>query len=294
VSYTATGGTISAGGLYTAGGTIGSFRVIATVQSGTLADSSTVTISGSSGGAVDTVFYEGFESGSLAPWTDEGSPQNHQIVTPAGGPVAGTKALQITYPANSDGGWLTHFFMPGYDSVYVRYYIKLESGWQGGTKLSSLYGSRTDNQWSAAGKSGVCPDGTDFFVATLTGDPSPQMKLRFYAYYPGMPRESDGVTCYGSNGGAGTTYTPDPFTLSSGVWHKVEHWVRLNTPANADGYQEFRIDDVVRGAWPSLRLRTSTILRLNSFTISANSVYATQTQHLWIDEVLVTRQRPGT
>ncbi|HKV75110.1 MAG TPA: Ig-like domain-containing protein [Gemmatimonadales bacterium] len=44
VNYTATGGTITAGGLYTAGATTGSFRVIATQQGGTLADTSSVTI----------------------------------------------------------------------------------------------------------------------------------------------------------------------------------------------------------------------------------------------------------
>jgi len=44
VTFSATGGTISSGGLYTAGATTGSFRVIATQQGGTLADTSAVTI----------------------------------------------------------------------------------------------------------------------------------------------------------------------------------------------------------------------------------------------------------
>jgi hypothetical protein len=44
VNYQATGGTITAGGRYTAGNTTGSFLVIATVQGGTLADTSAVTI----------------------------------------------------------------------------------------------------------------------------------------------------------------------------------------------------------------------------------------------------------
>ena len=44
VTYSATGGTITAGGLYTAGSTAGSFRVIATQQGGTLADTAAVTI----------------------------------------------------------------------------------------------------------------------------------------------------------------------------------------------------------------------------------------------------------
>ena len=46
VNYSATGGSITTGGLYTAGTTAGSYRVIATQQGGTLADTSTVTISG--------------------------------------------------------------------------------------------------------------------------------------------------------------------------------------------------------------------------------------------------------
>ncbi|HKV75111.1 MAG TPA: hypothetical protein VJN95_11370 [Gemmatimonadales bacterium] len=44
VTWSATGGTISAGGLYTAGNTPGSFQVIAVQQGGTLADTSTITV----------------------------------------------------------------------------------------------------------------------------------------------------------------------------------------------------------------------------------------------------------
>ena len=45
VTYSATGGTISSGGLYTAGSTTGTFRVIAVQQGGTLADTAAVTLS---------------------------------------------------------------------------------------------------------------------------------------------------------------------------------------------------------------------------------------------------------
>ncbi len=44
VTYSATGGTITSGGLYTAGSTAGSFRVIAVQQGGTLADTAAVTV----------------------------------------------------------------------------------------------------------------------------------------------------------------------------------------------------------------------------------------------------------
>lgn len=45
VGYTATGGTVTAGGLYTAGSTTGAYRVIVTQQGGTKADTSAITIS---------------------------------------------------------------------------------------------------------------------------------------------------------------------------------------------------------------------------------------------------------
>ena len=44
VNWTATGGTITSGGLYTAGTAAGTFRVIATQQGGTKADTSSVTV----------------------------------------------------------------------------------------------------------------------------------------------------------------------------------------------------------------------------------------------------------
>src|SRR5439155_867621 len=44
VTWTATGGSISSGGKYTAGSTTGTFRVIAAALSGTLADTSAITI----------------------------------------------------------------------------------------------------------------------------------------------------------------------------------------------------------------------------------------------------------
>ena len=44
VTWSATGGTVSGSGAYTAGGTAGTFRVIATQQGGTLADTASVTI----------------------------------------------------------------------------------------------------------------------------------------------------------------------------------------------------------------------------------------------------------
>src|SRR3989441_11469499 len=126
---------------------------------------------------VDTVFAEDFESGTLAAWPDGVDPTRQRVVTNPSFAQSGSHYLAVTYPAGRDGGWLTRFFMPGYDSLYVSYYVRFPANWQGGTKLIALYGSRTDNQWSALGKAGMCPNGRDFFTAMLvtepTGNPGP-------------------------------------------------------------------------------------------------------------------------
>lgn len=251
---------------------------------------------GGSHARADTVFYDGFESGTFAGWPDGYDPSKHQIVSDASGAQSGSRYLDVTYPAGQSGGSLNHFFMPGYDSVYVRYYVRFEPTWQGLTKLLALYGSQTTDQWSALGKAGVCPTGSDFFsamlvTATTAGDPPP---VRFYTYYPAMHREPDGVTCYGS-AGDGTEHYVDPNTaMSRGVWHKIEYWVKLNAVGQANSVQRFWIDGVLRGEWSGIVIRTSDILRLNvvQLAFSACCGGAPKTQHLQVDEVLVLRAMP--
>ncbi len=238
----------------------------------------------------DTVFVEDFETGSLASWTDGVDPARHHVVMDPSQAQSGSRYLQVTYRAGGDGGWLTHFFPSGYDSLYVSYYVRFPAGWQGGTKLVALYGSRTDDQWSAFGKAGLCPAGDDFFAAMLiaegTGDPGP---LRFYSYYPAMAREPDGVTCWGRYGDGAERYV-EPLTMSRGVWHHVEFWVKLNTPGHGNATQSFWLDGVPRGTWPALSFRSSSRLRLNAVQLTFNrgTSGGTATQTLDVDHLVVT------
>jgi len=65
---------------------------------------------------VDTVFTEDFESGTLAAWPDGVDHTRQRIVTDPSFAQSGSHYLEVTYVAGGDGGWLTRFFMPGYDS----------------------------------------------------------------------------------------------------------------------------------------------------------------------------------
>ncbi len=237
----------------------------------------------------DTVFVEDFETGSLAAWTDGVDPARHHVVTDPSQAQSGSRYLQVTYRAGGDGGWLTHFLPRTYDSLYVSFYVRFPADWRGGTKLVALYGSRTDDQWSAFGKAGSCPNGDDFFAAMLiaegTGDPGP---LRFYSYYPTMAREPDGVTCWGRYGDGRERYV-EPLTLSRGVWHHVEFWVKLNAPEHENATQSFWLDGVPRGTWLALSFRHSSRLRLNAVQLTFNrGTSGTTTQALDVDNLVVT------
>ena len=283
--------TVSSSGLVSAL-TAGTAQITATSEG--KSGSTNLTVNAPTSGAIDTIFYDGFESGSLSLWQDGVNPAKHQVISDASTAHAGSKYLQITYPANDDGGWLTRFFMPGYDSLYVRYYVRFTPTWTGGTKLLLLRGSRTDNQWSSFGVAGKCPTGTDFFatnvVTEATGDPGPAM---FYTYFPTMAREPDGVTCWGRFVGQGTTSYPDSSnTMSRGVWHLVEFWVKLNAPGSTDAVQRMWIDGVLKGEWTGLSFRTSSILQLNSLTLEAAAFTTSQVRTLLVDDVLVTNAKP--
>jgi hypothetical protein len=241
---------------------------------------------------IESIFSEDFESGTLAAWQDGMDLTRHRIVTDPKSARSGNRYLAVTYPAGRDGGWLTRFFMPGYDSVYVSYDVRFPANWQGGTKLVGLYGSRIDDQWSAFGKAGICPSGIDFFAAMLVtepgGDPGP---ARFYTYFPGMAREPDGVTCwgrYGDGSGAASYTAPASLTLSRDVWHRLEFWVQLNAPGRADGRQVFWIDGKPRASWSGLTLRDAPSLRLNAVQLSFSvSGGVPRTQELYVDNLLV-------
>lgn len=256
--------------------------------------SASITVAAPTTATIDTIFYDGFESGNLSLWQDGVNPAKHQVITDASTARVGSRYLQITYPANDDGGWLTRFFMPGYDSVYVRYYVRFTPTWTGSTKLLLLRGSRTDNQWSSFGVAGQCPNGTDFFATNIVTDPSgsPGPAL-FYSYFPAMSREPDGVTCWGRYSGQGTTTYPDSAnTMSRGVWHTVEFWVKLNTPGNTDAVQRMWVDGVLKGEWTGLSFRSSAILQLNSVTLEASAFTTSQVRTLLVDDVLVTNAKP--
>ena len=237
--------------------------------------------------SAETIFADDFESATLSAWTEGFHVARHTIARDA----SGNHYLVATYPAGRDGGWLTRFLPGRYDALTVSYDVRFPENWIGSTKLVALYGSREDDQWSAFGQAGRCPNGRDFFAAMMVidagVDPGPP---RFYTYYPAMSREPDGVTCWGRYGNGAETYAP--ISLSRGAWHRVEFSVTLNTPGQPNARQAFRIDGVERGSWSGFSFRDSDILRLNALQLTFSAHVEREPRELHIDNVSVRIARP--
>jgi len=236
----------------------------------------------------NAVFSDGFESGTLAAWQDGFNPTLHRVLSNAALSHSGTHLLEMIYPAGQGGGWLTRFFMPGYDSLYASYWLRLPSNWSGPTALLTLRGSRTDNQWSAFGKARVCPSGSDFFATgVVAGAPTSPLDLSFSTYSPGMS------SCVGQSRGEGTTTYAASRRLTKGIWHQVAMWVKLNTVGQSDGLQRIWLDGQLVAEWSGLTFRTSDALTLNSLMLDGAAT-APQTQHLYIDDVQLLPAMPGS
>lgn len=240
-----------------------------------------------------SILCDDFESGNLSLWQDGFDHALHSINTQSVNVYGGQKSLEVTYPAGADGGWLTRWFMPGFDHAFARLYVKFEPGWRCGqncTKLLGFYGNRLDDQWSGFGKAGIKPNGTDFFFASLVtlnwtySDPG---EIIFYSYFPEMLQAPDGM--YWGN----FSYQTNPrIGLQVTQWYCLELEVQANTPGQHDGFQKMWIDGTFKGQVSNMRWRDTTDLRINAFQLTFSGVVPI-TEHLWIDNVVVSTQKIG-
>ncbi len=227
VSYAATGGTVNANGRYTAGTTAGTFRVIATQQGGSLADTSTVTVTVTppTGGnphepaGMTVGFDESFTSSPVGQpssgWFVELGGSNVTVVNDATAPISGPKALQLRFPSGFGGGvepmvinWNESGHFPANTgTLYMRMRVKLDANW-------------SDNG----------NDGTKFIW--------PRPTVENTAHFSPISRALGGMTVgfnyQASYLGGADDDNEDPAPKALGVWHDVEWLLYQGTTASAN------------------------------------------------------------
>ncbi len=248
------------------------------------------TPSGPHPGPGDTIILQDdFESGSLSQWAQIPDSARYSISTDPSRVHSGTHSLQALYIPTNGYGIITRWFMPGYDEVYVKFFVMFEEGFKNmrsdgnGMHFFALAGNRIDDDRSSFGKPGIVPNGTDFFYASLDPeyvqrDPT-LLPFSFYTYWPDM------------RGRYGNVFTQSPakIPLIGGEWQEVVFHLKLNTPGQDDGSQTVWINGMKKLDKQNMRWRTTTDLRLNEIRFDNYMPGGLRTQHVWVDDVTVWR-----
>ncbi len=246
----------------------------------------------------DVIFQDGFEKGELKDhWGDArfDDTTRLRLTTDAANVHSGKRSVEMTAKVGKGaGGHMVRWFLPGYDQVYVRWYVKFAEDFDQGNlmHLCALAGNRTDNKWSAAGQAGKKPTGTDFFVSNLEpwrayGKYPPPGAMNFYTYYPDMKPDKTGPYW-------GNQFMPEkPFVMPRGKWVCLEMMIKVNAPGKSDGEQAFWVDGVKQGEWKGIRWRETTDLRLNSFSLDLYVHDSKRINRVWFDDVVISTSYVG-
>jgi hypothetical protein len=124
VVFTATGGTVTSGGLFTAGTTAGKFRVIATA--GTLADSSVVTVTTPLGSGTPT----GIPFGPYGAWVDANLKANTDVFTASIGSVNAGVIIDRIATARTKGNRLIIAMTGGSHENYLTNGVFDQAKWE--------------------------------------------------------------------------------------------------------------------------------------------------------------------
>jgi hypothetical protein len=279
VTYTATGGTVTSGGLYTAGSTAGTFRVIATQQGGTLADSAVVTVTPAPplgnipelpGGYV----LRGRHLGSpLVPagWlTNSDGTRNIDVVSDAGAPASPTDVMRAIYAAGfTDGVAPMGLEFPGTSgrsAIFATWWFKYSPQFQG-------HSSRVNKQMFLFGSNGT----VIFYVACYFSGSATQgiMDVQFEGGATGTHSFKRVI----QDLGAGTELLIDKAT-----WHRVS--VEIVYGANGTGKVRLWVDGTKVADLPNAILGTTLDVMKIDPTWGGNvGERMAQTGYLYYDDV---------
>ena len=197
------------------------------------------------------------------------------------------------YAYKESDSWIQTWFLPGVDTVYVRWYAMFAVDFDQGHQMHwcGLGGRRTDDPRSGFGRAGERPSGTDRFTTSVeparVDSLDPPGRLCFYSYWPDMKQSGDGK--YWGN----RIYSEPPLFIERGRWYCFEMMVRLNAPGKTDGAQALWVDGVKVIDHTGIRWRDSDILKLNVFKFGLYIHYCEHDCTYWVDDLVISSEPVG-
>ena len=256
----------------------------------------------------ESVFSEDFESGTLGNrWERyKEDPARGGFETRAAYVHSGKKSYRLTALAyqgeeqilkgnayKQSDTWLRTWFLPGYETVYIRWYAKFAEDFDQGKNMHwfQIWACRPDDPRSVLGGAGRRPDGTDRFIANvepmpIDGQP-PMGSIGFYTYWPDMKQSRDGRYW-------GNYFRPEkPVFIGLGRWYCFEMMIKCNVPGKNDGEQALWIDgeEVLRTS--NMRWRDIDALKVTMLMFGNYSSRARYERTYWMDDLVVSTEYVG-
>lgn len=258
------------------------------------------------------IFCSSFEEGNKDIWDDyDGNPDSTNLLMQDPGPqnLTGNHVMRIRIPAGTGGADLVKELPGTHDTVYARWYIKWENGYNFNALNHS--GGLHAGSRNHLGSSGNRPAGDDWFRITIEPTVDLPHVLNGYAYYRGMYMDcsdpngacwGDHLPCMIDEGQNYCTKPKDrettvPPTLQNDAWYCVEMMINSGTPvadeANADGEFNFWVNGQEIGPMTNMWFRTAaqvtpSILWLRLYHHGEHSI-----QGIMYDNVVVSTNRIG-
>jgi hypothetical protein len=316
LEFSATGGTITGAGAYTAGGTPGAYRAIVRHVASGLADTSSITVTAPAGSSLVNecntpqagwIWCDDFDVNRLSSYfefeTDGGS---FARVTGVGnGGSFGMRARWSTIGQVRAGALHLAigktpqaYFDPVdagtavYRELYWRFYVRNQPGWSGGgaDKLSRALVFASSTSWASAAEAALWSGYGSAVHNFLSVDPSSGTDAA------GVLRSTT-YNDFANTRYLGQVYGPTPMfaTANTGVWYCVEAHARLNAAGSADGVFEFWLNG-------TLEARNSGMNWVGAFSgYGFNAVFlenywndgAVAVQERYFDNFVVSTQRIG-
>jgi len=260
-----------------------------------------------------TIFCEDFQGANPKNNFDDfdGNPDSENLVITDLGPSndAANKVIRLRVPAGQSGTSDLIKVLPStYDSLYLRWYFKYETGFN--FNAPNHGGGMSAGNRSFVGSSGVQPDGTNFakfYPQYQEGTAKPYA----YSYYRGMYQDCGGQgSCFGDSLPCvydnGTSYCKKPQhrpatvlpTIQADKWYCVEELITMGTPSPTGSTKNGRLalwlDGVPFGDFTDLWLRTVADLKIQNVWIALfhhDGTHSTAGQ--LIDNVVASTERIG-
>ena len=259
----------------------------------------------------NVVFQSGFEEGNKLIWDDyDGNPdsQNQIISDPGPFNTPGNHVIRHAAPSGKRGGSDLVKVLPSqHDSLYVRWYLKYEKGFN--FNAPNHGGGFFAGNRNFLGMSDNRPNGNDFATCSIEYNPKSH-RSQLYTYSRGMYQDCANPvgSCWGDvlpcTKDEGKTYCkreedrdpPLPPVLTDDKWYCFELKVNLGKPSadgtEADGEIEFWLDGINYGSWKNRWMRTTADLKLTILNLALFHHDGTHSDAgVLMDDVVVSKSR---